>query len=304
MKSLMPVAAGLAFLSLLAFAAGSLMLAAGVTMDAPIRGGVIDDAQAAGEAGAAEAEAAAEPAKESGGLLSSLRNAASRVLPVGGDAPEKPGYKDGHPVGLYLMTRFWMATSSLETSVWYFTSDGRVYVDLEDGFSEEKLAGHTGRQGTVRAEGDTMIVTWKEDGESKSDIERERDGFNWDGGIFASVEGFSSAEELEGRWEGGTSGTFGGTYASASRTFDLRGDGTFSGESAASLRAASSESVASAGSTGKSSGKWQLDGYALTFTYDDGRVVRGVTFPYDDEKTEVRPDRFYFAGTMYRKLSG
>ena len=38
-----------------------------------------------------------------------------------------------------------------------------------------------------------------------------------------------------------------------------------------------------------------------TLTGGDGKVVRGITFPYDDEKTKVQPDRLFFAGTMYKK---
>jgi hypothetical protein len=216
--------------------------------------------------------------------------------------PEKPGYVDGHPVGLYLMTRFWVATGSLEKAVWYFTSDGRAYVDLEDGFTEERLAAHKGRHGTVSIDGDEMTVTWSDGRKTTGTVERGNGGFNWDGGIFAAVKPFEDSSPLVGRWEGGSSSTLGGTSASASRTLELKEDGTFTGATAASLRSESSESVASTGSTGRNAGKWKLEGYSLVLTYDDGSEARGITFPYDDEKTPVNPDRFYFAGTMYRRL--
>lgn len=221
---------------------------------------------------------------------------------VSNDGPEKPGYEDGHPVGLYLMTRYWIATGSLEKAVWYFTSDGRVYKDPEDGFSDEKLAAHKGSHGTVTVEGDTMTIKWSDGKSSAGNFERAKGGFNWDMGIFAPVKGFTDDEHLVGRWEGGTSVSFSGSYAATSNSLDLKADGTFTGESVASLRSDSRESSVSAGSQGTTGGTWKRDGYALVFTYNDGRVVRGVTFPFDDEETAVFPDRFYFAGTMYKKL--
>ena len=219
-----------------------------------------------------------------------------------GGGPQRAGFVNGHPVGLYLMTRFWIATGSLEKSAWYFTSDGRVYVDLADGFTDEKLAAHEGRQGTVSVNGDEMTVTWSDGKKTTSDLERGKNAFNWDAGIFSAVKPFEDSSPLVGRWEGGSSSSFGGASGVTSRTLELKEDGTFTGATAASLRSESAESVASAGSTGRNAGRWKLDGYALILTYDDGTVTRGLTFPFDDEKTPAFPDRFYFAGTMYRKL--
>ena len=97
--------------------------------------------------------------------------------------------------------------------------------------------------------------------------------------------------------------SFSGSSSATSASFDLRADGTFSGYAIASLRSTSDGSTASAGSGGSNSGTWALNGYSLVLTYADGRVVRGVTVPFDDEKTEVYPDRFYFGATLYKKQS-
>ena len=220
---------------------------------------------------------------------------------LGADGPEKPGFEDGHPVGLYLMTRYWIATSSLEKAVYYFTSDERVFVDLEDGFSDDVLAAHKGRHGTVRVDGDEMIVTWNDGKDERSKLEKSEGGFGWNTGLFAPVTPFKNSEDLVGSWEGGTSVTFSGSSAATSNALDLRADGTFSGESVASLRSTSNESDVSAGGSSNHSGSWKLDGHTLVLQYKDGRTARGITFPYDDEETPVYPDRFYFAGTMYKK---
>lgn len=253
-KSLVPLAATLAVLSVVSFVLGASMLGAGVLMSSSIGGG-----------------------------------------------PEKPGYEDGHPVGLYLMTRYWMATGSLEKALYYFTSDGRVYVDLEDGFADDVLAKHKGRHGTVKMDGDEMVVTWQDGKDARAKLEKGNGGFNWDMGLFAPVEPFEDDKALAGKWEGGSSVHFSGSSTLTSTTLELHDDGTFSGESLASFRSESDESVATGGSQGNHAGTWKLDGYSLVLTYADGRTVRGIAFPFDDEKTPVYPDRFYFAGTMYKK---
>jgi hypothetical protein len=233
-----------------------------------------------------------------GGLFSRIGRIVSNAVPSSG-GPDKPGYAHGRPVGLYLMTRYWMTTHSLEKAVWYFTSDGRVYVNIEDGFSDDKLAAHKGLHGTAAADGDNIVVTWSDGTKESSPVERQGSGFAWDMGLFVPVERFPDDSSLAGLWEGGTSVTFGGSHAATSNTLDLRRDGKFTGASVASLRSESDGSAVSGGSQGTNGGSWRLDGYSLTLTYDDGRVVRGIAFPFNDEKSE----RFYFAGTMYKKQS-
>lgn len=264
----MPVALVLGGLSLVTFFAGAVMLGSGIAMSSGTSSG--------------------------GGIFKS-------VLPSS-DGAEKPGWDDGHPVGLYLMTRYWIATGSLEKASYYFTSDERVFLDLEEGFSEEMLARHEGRHGTVRIDGDDMIITWSDGKESRSALEKADGGFNWDAGIFAAMKPFEDDSSLAGRWEGGNSVSFGGGTTIAVATLDLREDGTFTRSGAASSTSNTSESNVTVGGSSTNTGKWALEGYSLIFTYDDGRVERGVTFPFDDEETPVFPDRFYFAGTLYKKL--
>ncbi len=302
-------AAALATLAGLCLVAGALMLGVGIMIPSRHSQRASADADTA-SSGAGEVapgtsgspvDVAEPPESPRLGLLSRLKSAASSVIPAG-DGPATPGYNDGHPVGLYLMSRYWIATRHLEKAVWYFTRDGRLYVDLEDGFSDEKLAAHKGPHGTVSVDGETMNITWSDGKKASGAFEKADGGFNYDMGLFAPVEGFSNSKQIVGRWEGGSSMSFSGGSSMTSRSLELHEDGTFTGGAAATISAASSGSVATAGGHGKTGGKWELKGYALILNYDEGTVVRGVTFPFDDEKTPVYPDRFYFAGTMYKKL--
>jgi hypothetical protein len=214
------------------------------------------------------------------------------------DAPEPAGFEEGRPVGLYFMTRFWIASGSLEKAVWYFTDDGRVYRDLEDGFADEVLALHKGPRGTARSEAGVMTVTWSDGKKTESEVERDGDAFSWDMGIFTPVKRFESDAALLGRWEGGDSISSSGGSATSSSTLDLRADGTFAQSRISSVTSRSTESVASAGAEAGSSGTWKRDDYTLTLTWGDGRTLRGITFPYHDGKSQ----RLFFAGTMYKKL--
>lgn len=228
-------------------------------------------------------------------------NVAAGGTPSGvlaGDAPEKAGFDDGRPVGLYFMTRFWSSTGSLEKAVWYFTEDGAVYRDLERGFSDEALAAHEGARGTARRDGDALIVKWSDGEETRSEIERDGSAFTWDMGIFTPVTPFEDESEVVGRWEGGESITVSGGSAANARMLELREDGTFSQSSTGSVSARSSDSTVSGGSSSASAGKWELDDHSLTLTYADGTVVRGVSFPYDDGESK----RLFFNGTMYKRL--
>ncbi|HVT03745.1 MAG TPA: hypothetical protein VHL58_10280 [Thermoanaerobaculia bacterium] len=236
-----------------------------------------------------------------GGFFSRLRRTAAGAFSHG-DQPSRAGFDGGRPVGLYLMTRYQMATRSLEKAVYYFTKDGRVYENLETGFSEDALAAHKGRHGTVSLTGDKMLVKWN-DGPEEETIERDKDGvsFAWDMGLFGPVTAFKDSSDLVGKWEGGESLHISGSRATTSRELDMRTDGTFSGESVASFKSESNGSVASSGSSGATAGTWRLDGYQLTLTYQNGSVINGISFPFDDEKTPIYPDRFFFRGTMYKK---
>jgi hypothetical protein len=271
---------------------------------APPRGaGGGDDGTVAGEPAAGGVEDTADGGGDGdgdggrGGLFSGLRGL------LDGDGPPDPGFRGGLPVGLYLMSKYWYATGSLEKAAWYFTDDGRLYVDPAS-FAEEDLARHDGRGGTVSGDGDEMVVAWSHGPVSKGPVERDGDHFGFDTGLYAPAQPFAASSQVVGRWEGGTSLSFSGSYAASSRTLDLRGDGTFGWDAAAFLSTASAESEASAGSTGSVTGTWELDGYSLQLTDSTGKVVRGIAFPFDDEATPVFPDRFYFSGVLYAKLEG
>jgi hypothetical protein len=86
-----------------------------------------------------------------------------------------------------------------------------------------------------------------------------------------------------------------------SRSITLRGDGTYERGGVSSFKSTGEGSEVSVGGSSENSGKWELSGYSLTLTERDGKVVRGIAFPFDDEATPVKPDRFFFAGTMYKK---
>ena len=211
----------------------------------------------------------------------------------GGDA--RPRFRGGRPVGLYFMTRFWGGTGTLEKAAWYFAPDGSVYQDLERGFSEQDLAAHDGRRGTCEVDGDNMTVTWANGKSTTSEIERDGDAFTWDMGIFSPVEPFDDEDVLVGTWEGGESLSGGKVAVSKSLRFD--DDGTFNWSSVSFLTTGDLTGSAEGGT----SGKWEVDGYSLILTDGSGTQYRGIAFPYDDEKTPVNPDWFFFGGTMYRR---
>jgi hypothetical protein len=219
------------------------------------------------------------------------------------EKPAAAGYKDGIPVGLFFMTRYWFATRSLEKAAWYFAPDHTVYQQLETGFSKADLAAHRGNKGTARLVGSSLEVTWASGKKTTSNLERDKDslGFAWDGGLFGPVEPMASAADVVGVYEGGESVSFGGGSSSVAKGLELRADGTFSRSAVSSINTASQGSRVSAGATGSTTGTWQLAGYSLVLVDETGKAFRGIVFPYDDAKTPVKPDRLFFAGTMYKK---
>ena len=120
------------------------------------------------------------------------------------------GLRDGKPVGLFFMTRFWSFTGTLEKAAWYFTPEGDVYRNLETGFSPQDLAAYEGQQGKYTVSGDTMTVTWSDGKTTESAIEREGQGFMWDGGIFSPVKPIQDKAKIAGEYEGGESLSVGG----------------------------------------------------------------------------------------------
>src|SRR5581483_440301 len=183
----------------------------------------------------------------------------------GSSQPVSASFGHGVPEGLYLMTRSW--NGGLEKAAYYFTGDGHVYVNPEDGFTNEKLSAHAQQQGTISMSGDSMSVDWGKGQPETSPIERDSSGFMWDMGMFVPVKGFTSDRELVGRWEGGNSMSGNGGYARSAQELELRDDGSFRGASAGAVGASGDGSAVSGGGSSSSMGKWKLDGYVLTLTY-------------------------------------
>lgn len=212
------------------------------------------------------------------------------------------------PVGLFFMTRYWMATRSLEKAVWYFAPDGTAYENPAGGFSTAELAAHQGRKGTISIEGTkmTLAVTGGRGAGKTSygsyEPNAAETSFYWDMGSFIPVRGFRVGTSVAGTYEGGFSSGSGSTSGSVARTLVLRDDGSFSLSGAASVSATSRESRASAGASGNiASGTWKAATYSLTLTDSSGQAKRGIAFPWDDEKTPVYPDQFYFDGIMWKR---
>lgn len=290
-KKLLALALALLVLAGGSFLVGATLLVAALAMSNSVESAVGDEPAI----GAGDAPPAARQPERRGGFFERLAEN------FGSGGAEKPSFVGSRPVGLYLMTKYWIATRHLEKAVWYFTGDGRVYFN-PTGITAEELAGHEGRQGTAAAAGDTLTVNWRDGSVSSAPLERNGDGFNWDTGMFAPMSSFSDEAHLVGRWEGGTSVSFSGSYAATSQTFEIRADGTFTRDAAATLASEAADPSITAGSSGTTAGRWVLDGYTLTMTYANGEIVRGVAFPFDDAETDVYPDRFYFAGTLFKKL--
>lgn len=241
-------------------------------------------------------EAPGSPSPPRPGLFDRLRGAASSVL---GEGAARGTFRGGKPAGLWFMTKFWLATNHLEKAVWYFAPDGRLYVNPE-GITDDALAAHKGQSGTYDVAGNNLTIKWSDGSTSSNELERDGDGFAFDTGLYAPVDPFTDQSALAGSWEGGSSMSFGGGSSILSKSLVIAADGTFTQSGAASIRAESDESVASAGGTSATRGRWSLDGYTMTLTYENGEIVRGVAFPFDDEETVFNPDRFYFAGIMYK----
>lgn len=199
------------------------------------------------------------------------------------------------------MQKMWIATRYLEKACWYFAPDGKVYVNLTSGFSSEELAAHKGAQGTYKAGRGTLEVVWSDGTSSKSEIEIEQGGFNWDTGMYLPVEPFTAGKSIAGAYEGGTS--FGGQGNSiiVSKSLRLEGDGTYSMSGVSSLSSTSNGTQVKTGGQSDENGRWTLDGFVLRLTSSAGTTAQHIAFPFDDEKTTVYPDRLFVGGTMYKR---
>lgn len=218
--------------------------------------------------------------------------------------PAPAQLKDGVPIGLYFMTRFWPSNGTLEKVVWYFAPDGTAYEELEHGFSPEDLAAHKGRKGSCRADGNNLVITWADGKPTSSRVEPSQSGraFTWNMGIFTAVQAFGDPTEVAGVYEGGESLSGGGNRAALSKRLELRPDGTFRWSGVSFVGTTTQSSQMSVGQVDAgSTGTWRLSDYSLLLSDSNGNVYRRIAFPYDDSKTPLKPDRIFFGGLMYKK---
>lgn len=212
----------------------------------------------------------------------------SRITPAG-------------PEGLFFMTRFWMATGSLEQKLWYFTADGRVFDSPGGVFTSEQLERDSRRHGRGSLADKKLTVKWS-DGkttESNFEIDSAGKGFAWDGGIFSAV-AKPDWSKVSGYFEGGVSYSHSSGRGSSVSGLTLRPDGTFTLSRSASLRSENSTSIATAGSVAAPlEGKWKGEGYELTLTFADGRIERHVSFPTPDARDASKVGMLFFNGSMH-----
>ena len=200
--------------------------------------------------------------------------------------------------GLFYMQKYWIATRNLEKAIWYFAPDGNAYFNPDIGLAPDQLAQlKSANKGPYQVSGGELSVTWGDGQTSSGPLEIVDGGFNWDTGMFLPVKPFTDAAQLVGGYEGGSSVTFSGNSSIVVKALELRADGSFSWEGSASFQTDGMNT----GGQSSTSGRWQLEGYSLVLTADNGSVVRGISFPLDDEATPVNPDRMYFAGIAYAK---
>lgn len=223
-----------------------------------------------------------------------------------GDAtqPLAGAVNGGRPVGLFFMTRYWMATRSLEKSTYYFAPNGQVYVDPK-GFSAAALAAlPASARGSYAVAGNKLSVRWASGQTSSSEVEPQATTFAWDMGIFLAGQPFKSPGQLTGSFEGGNSISTSSGSAAAVSSLIFRPDGTYSGGGAASFggRNDAGAQTYSAGSTSSNAGRWSLSGWLLTLTDAQGRTNRGVAFPVERNDKTGQVTRFYFDGVAYKRL--
>lgn len=211
---------------------------------------------------------------------------------------------DNGPVGMYFMTRYWIATRSLERATWYFSPEGMAYENPTGDFSAASLAATATSQGKISLQGKDLVFTSTKGPDAGQETRSEYDpqdegGFYWNTGSFIPVTALTGTRGIIGKWQGG----FSVIGASVARTLELNADGTFSLSGAASLESRTDGSEVRAGSSGQIlRGKWSVSGFFMTLTGSDGTTRRSVAFPWDDAKTPANPDKFFFDSIMWSPL--
>lgn len=208
------------------------------------------------------------------------------------------------PVGLYYMTRYWVASRNLEKATWYFSPDGMAYENPTGDFSDASLAATASHQGKISLSGKKLTFTTTKGKDTGKSFAAEYDpqpegGFYWNTGSFIPVQPLPSAKTIVGKWQGG----FSVTGAMVARSLELRADGTFNMTGAATLESRTDGNEARAGASGQLfSGQWTVSGYFMTLTGTNGVTRRSIAFPFDSEDTPVNPDYFYFDGIMWSPI--
>ena len=236
----------------------------------------------------APAKATAKKAAPAPAAQSVAQPIPSRITPAG-------------PEGLFFMTRFWMATGSLEQKLWYFTADGRVFDSPGGVFTPEQLERDSRRHGRLSLANKKLTAKWS-DGkvtESNFELDSAGKGFAWDGGLFSEV-AKPDWSKVSGFFEGGVSYSHSSGRGAAVSGLTLRPDGTFTLSRNSSFRSENSTSVATAGSVAAPlEGKWKGEGYELTLTFADGRIERHVSFPTPDARDASKIGMLFFNGSMH-----
>lgn len=211
--------------------------------------------------------------------------------------------------GLFYRQRYEMVTRHLEKAVWYFASDSKVYVNLENGFSASELAAHQGLVGTYQVASGQMSIAWSNGSKSNSKLEIEQDSFNFDTATFLPVTPFRNADQIVGNYEGGLSFTFSGSSTSIAKTLNLRADGTFTSSGIANFSKDRSDTGFSesnkkdliASGQGASNGTWTLSGYSLILSSAGKEDLKGIVFPLFFDEAKGTFDRIFFRGIAYKK---
>ena len=216
---------------------------------------------------------------------------------VAGPAPQAGRMVGGRPVGLFFVTK--SVLGRFMTMSYYFSPDGVAY-ENPVGLSAAELAATPAKsKGRYSVTGKTLTIAWN--GYPKpeaAEMNMLGGGFSWSGGsIFSAVGPFTSAAQLVGKFEGGSStySPMGGVLSS--RTLTFRPDGTFTGGGVVTVTSVTERSVAETGGSSNQTGRWSLSGWYLTLTDAQGHTIRDVAYPIGTGKVSL----FNFNGTAYSR---
>jgi hypothetical protein len=151
--------------------------------------------------------------------------------------------------------------------------------------------------------GDQFEVTWAGGKKTKSRFEPDKGGpgFAWDGGLFSPVGPITDPKIVVGKFEGGESLSHGGNSVMTSKSFVFNADGTYTRESVASVKGATSQSVIAGGATGVNTGSWKAEGYTIILTPNGGAAERKMAFPWSNDDKLPLPNRLYLGGTLLKR---